>query len=100
MSRRELGREDASERRWRERRRAGEDRAADQRERHRREGTAEEAAARDDDANDAERTTDLFCRICNDCRPSWLAAEERARALGWVEPLAAAAAAPEPADNG
>lgn len=37
---------------------------------------------------DAERTTDLFCRICNELRPQWLAAEDRARALGWSEPLA------------
>ena len=37
---------------------------------------------------DAERTTDLFCIICNEMRPQWLAAEGRARALGWSEPLA------------
>lgn len=36
---------------------------------------------------DAERTTELFCRISNELRPQWLAAEERARALGWAEPL-------------
>jgi ribonuclease T len=51
---------------------------------------------------DAERTADLFCRICNELKGVFLAAEERARALGWgelpaePEPAAAAAAA-EPA---
>ena len=45
---------------------------------------------------DAERTTELFCRICNELRPQWLAAEERSRALGWSEPLAAT---PEVAPN-
>ena len=34
-------------------------------------------------AYDAERTADLFCRICNDMHGSFLRAEERARALGW-----------------
>ena len=34
-------------------------------------------------AYDAERTADLFCRICNDMQGSFLRAEERARALGW-----------------
>jgi ribonuclease T len=34
-------------------------------------------------AYDAERTADLFCRICNDMHASFLRAEERARALGW-----------------
>jgi ribonuclease T len=32
---------------------------------------------------DAERTADLFCRICNELKSVFLAAEERARALGW-----------------
>jgi ribonuclease T len=32
---------------------------------------------------DAQKTADLFCLICNSCLPSYLAAEERARALGW-----------------
>lgn len=36
-------------------------------------------------AYDAERTADLFCRICNDLHPSFLRAEERARALGWTD---------------
>ena len=51
-------------------------------------------------AYDAERTADLFCRICNDCLPSYLAAEERARALGWIDDSAPAATAapPTPAD--
>jgi len=34
-------------------------------------------------AYDAERTADLFCRICNEMHGSFLRAEERARALGW-----------------
>lgn len=36
-------------------------------------------------AYDAERTADLFCRICNDMHPSFLRAEERARQLGWAD---------------
>lgn len=39
---------------------------------------------------DAERTADLFCRICNGCREMFAAAELRARTLGWAEPAAAA----------
>lgn len=39
---------------------------------------------------DAERTADLFCRICNDCQSIFAAADARARALGWVEAPAAA----------
>ncbi len=45
-------------------------------------------------ASDAERTADLFCQVCNSCLPSYLEAEERARALGWhdeVVPVATAA---------
>jgi ribonuclease T len=33
---------------------------------------------------DAERTAELFCLICNRVRDSFLAAEARARSLGWV----------------
>lgn len=33
---------------------------------------------------DAERSADLFCLVCNRLRDSHHAAEERARALGWV----------------
>jgi ribonuclease T len=33
---------------------------------------------------DAERTADLFCLICNRFRDSFLDAEARARALGWL----------------
>lgn len=40
-------------------------------------------------AYDAERTADLFCRVCNDCQPSFIAAEQRARELGWVDEPAA-----------
>jgi len=40
---------------------------------------------------DAERTADLFCLICNRFRDSFLDAEARARALGWLsEPTAEA----------
>jgi ribonuclease T len=34
---------------------------------------------------DAERTADLFCRVCNELKGVFGAAEERARALGWSE---------------
>ena len=43
---------------------------------------------------DAERCADIFCLVCNRLRDSHQAAEERARALGWLS--AAAAAAEEP----
>lgn len=33
---------------------------------------------------DAERTADLFCLICNRFRDSYLEADARARALGWL----------------
>jgi len=33
---------------------------------------------------DAERSADLFCLVCNRLRDSHQAAEERARALGWL----------------
>lgn len=36
-------------------------------------------------AYDAERTADLFCKVCNFCQPSFLEAEQRARVLGWVD---------------
>lgn len=36
-------------------------------------------------AYDAERTADLFCQVCNVCLPSYLAADDRARELGWHE---------------
>jgi ribonuclease T len=36
-------------------------------------------------AYDAERTADLFCRICNDMHGSFARAEEKARALGWTD---------------
>ena len=35
-------------------------------------------------AYDAERAADLFCLVCNRLRDSFLGAEARARALGWV----------------
>ena len=51
-------------------------------------------------AYDAERTADLFCLICNGALPSYLAAEERARALGWIDDGSAARpAAPEAAED-
>jgi ribonuclease T len=34
---------------------------------------------------DAEMTADLFCRICNDMHPTFIRAEEKARALGWSD---------------
>ena len=34
-------------------------------------------------AYDAERTADIFCKVCNFCLPSYLEAEAKARALGW-----------------
>jgi ribonuclease T len=43
---------------------------------------------------DAERCADIFCLVCNRLRDSHQAAEERARALGWLS--AAAEAAEEP----
>ena len=36
-------------------------------------------------AYDAERTADLFCRICNDMHGTFVRAEEKARALGWTD---------------
>ena len=36
-------------------------------------------------AYDAERTADLFCKVCNFCLPSYLEAEKRVRELGWIE---------------
>jgi ribonuclease T len=47
-------------------------------------------------AYDAERTADLFCRISNSCLPSYLEAEERARALGWHDDGATTAVSPGP----
>jgi ribonuclease T len=38
---------------------------------------------------DAERCADLFCLLCNQLAPSHARAEERARALGWQETVAA-----------
>ena len=40
-------------------------------------------------AYDAERTADLFCKVCNFCLPSYLEAEKRVRELGWIEEPAA-----------
>jgi len=40
-------------------------------------------------AYDAERTADLFCKVCNFCLPSFLEAEKRVRELGWIEEPAA-----------
>jgi len=48
---------------------------------------------------DAERTADLFCRICNELKAVFLAAEERTRALGWGDQPAEAAGAPVTADT-
>ena len=50
-------------------------------------------------AYDAERTADLFCRISNSCLPSYLEAEERARALGWHDDTTTAATPAAPAGD-
>jgi ribonuclease T len=42
---------------------------------------------------DAQRTAELFCRICNELRPVYLEADRRAQQLGWVEGVPEAAAA-------
>lgn len=47
-------------------------------------------------AYDAERTAELFCQVCNGCLASYLEAEERARALGWIDDSQPAAPAPGP----
>ena len=44
-------------------------------------------------AYDAERAAELFCLICNRFRDSYLDAETRARALGWLSAPAAEAEA-------
>ena len=38
-------------------------------------------------AYDAERTADIFCKVCNFCLPSFFEAEAKARALGWHDDL-------------
>jgi ribonuclease T len=50
---------------------------------------------------DAQRTAELFCRICNELRPVYLEADRRAQQLGWVEgiPEVAAAASAAGADG-
>ena len=45
---------------------------------------------------DAERTAELFCLICNRFRDSFLEAEARARALGWLTEPAAEAESDSP----
>lgn len=35
---------------------------------------------------DAEQTADLFCLICNSCRPQFLQADARAQTLGFIDP--------------
>lgn len=45
---------------------------------------------------DAERTAELFCLICNRFRDSFLEAETRARALGWLSQPAAEAESDAP----
>jgi ribonuclease T len=47
---------------------------------------------------DAERSADLFCLVCNRLRDSHRGAEERARALGWLEGLGEPAADEPPLD--
>jgi ribonuclease T len=45
---------------------------------------------------DAERTAELFCLICNRFRDSFLEADARARALGWLSEPAAEAESDSP----
>jgi ribonuclease T len=45
---------------------------------------------------DAERSADIFCLVCNRLRESHKAAEERARALGWVSTTSTTAEEAEP----
>jgi ribonuclease T len=40
---------------------------------------------------DAERTADLFCHVCNELADCFARADERVRALGWQQPVAAPA---------
>jgi ribonuclease T len=47
-------------------------------------GLAWDSSSAHSAAYDAERAAELFCLICNGCRDSFLAAEARARALGWL----------------
>ena len=47
---------------------------------------------------DAERSADIFCLVCNRLRDSHQAADERARALGWLGGAAEAAADEPPLD--
>lgn len=61
-------------------------------------GLAWDASCAHSAVYDAERTAELFCLICNRFRDSYLAAEARARALGWLnEPAAEAASETPPA---
>jgi len=48
---------------------------------------------------DAERSADLFCLVCNRLRDSHRGAEERARALGWLDGLGEQATAEAAADE-
>ncbi|MEZ5499290.1 MAG: ribonuclease T [Steroidobacteraceae bacterium] len=48
---------------------------------------------------DAERTAELFCTICNDCRSSYEAAHRRAISLGWQDQVTASADSDEPTDR-
>ncbi len=47
-------------------------------------------------AYDAERTADVFCLICNRLRDSYLEAEARACALGWLDNLPAEPVSEDP----
>jgi len=47
-------------------------------------------------AYDAERSADIFCLICNRFRDSYREAEERARALGWLNAPATEPASEDP----
>ncbi|HEY2035434.1 MAG TPA: ribonuclease T [Steroidobacteraceae bacterium] len=59
-------------------------------------GLAWDASSAHSAVYDAERTAELFCLICNRFRDSFLEAETRARALGWLSEPAAEAESGSP----
>jgi ribonuclease T len=59
-------------------------------------GLAWDASSAHSAVYDAERTAELFCLICNRFRDSFLEAETRARALGWLSEPAAEAESDSP----
>ena len=53
-------------------------------------GDSWDSAAAHAAAYDAERTAELFCKVGNLCLPSFQAAEQRAREIGWHDDVALA----------